>query len=84
MPERSPQLHERVWQFRMPDPVTDSTAYFEKRAKEMAQALNYRLVAISQVTAQPNADARLVSGKALVEGSLIARRGGRLPNKRQS
>ena len=34
-------LHERVWQFKLPDEIPENcAAYFEKRASEMAAALN--------------------------------------------
>jgi hypothetical protein len=78
MHEPSGTMHERVWQFKLPDKIgEDSKVYFERRAKELAEALNYRLVATSEVKVEPNAAFRLVSGKALVEGSFIVRKGGR-------
>jgi hypothetical protein len=73
-------VHEKAWQFQLPDPVKDPGAYFDRRAKEMAEALNYRLVSTSEITVKPSAASRLVSGKALVEGNFIFRKGGRLPN----
>jgi len=62
-------LHERVWQFKLPDEAPENcAAYFEKRASEMAAALNCRLVATSGVKVEPmRANARMVSGTALVE-----------------
>ena len=78
MHESSRILHERVWQFKLPDKIAeDCKVYFERRAKELAEALNYRLVSTSEVKVEPNATFRLVSGKALVEGSFIVRKGGR-------
>jgi hypothetical protein len=79
---RSVHFHERTWQFKLPNiPLEDSKAYFEKREKEMAEALSYRLVSISQVTVKSNAAFRSISGKALVEGNFILRKGGRLPQR---
>ena len=62
-------LHERVWQFKLPDETPENcAAYFEKRAGEMAAALNYRLVATSGVKVEPmRANTRMVTGTALVE-----------------
>jgi hypothetical protein len=78
MHDPSAILHERLWQFKLPDKIgEDCTVYFERRAKELAEALNYRLISISEVKVEPNATIRVVSGKALVEGSFIARKGGR-------
>ena len=74
----SRQMHERIWQFKLTDDAKDCTAFFEERAKALASALNYRLVATSQVEIKPIANIRMVSGRALVEGSAIARKGGRV------
>jgi hypothetical protein len=80
MTDRSRNLHERVWQFKLPEKIVeDSTIYFERRAKELAEALNFRLVSTRQIRVEPNATFRLVSGIALVEGSFTPRKGGRLP-----
>ena len=78
--KRSRKLHERVWQFKLPEKIAEApSVYFERRAKEMAEALNYRLVSTSQVKVEPNTTLRLVSGIALVEGSFTPRKGGRVP-----
>ena len=63
------KLQERVWRFKLTDEKAENcTAYFEKRAGELAAALNCRLVATSSVRVEPlTADARMVSGTALVE-----------------
>jgi hypothetical protein len=80
MHEPSVAMHERFWQFKLPEKIIeDATTYFERRAKELAEALNYRLVAISDVKVEPSATIRIVSGKALVAGSCMLRKGGRLP-----
>jgi hypothetical protein len=65
----SGKLQERVWQFKLTDESMENCAdYFEKRASEMAAALNCRLVATSSVRVEPlPANARMVSGTALVE-----------------
>ena len=65
----SGKLQERVWQFKLTDEKADDCAgYFEKRAGELAAALNCRLVATSGVRVAPlPANARMVSGTALVE-----------------
>ena len=76
--KRSRKLHQRFWQFKLPEKIVEApSVYFERRAKEMAEALNYRLVSTSQVKVEPNL--RLVSGIALVEGSFTPRKGGRVP-----
>lgn len=80
MTDRPGNLHERVWQFKLPEKIVeDSTVYFERRAKELAEALNLRLVSTSQIRVEPDAVLRVVSGIALVEGSFTPRKGGRLP-----
>jgi hypothetical protein len=65
----SGKLQERVWQFKLTDEKADNcAAYFEKRAGELAAALNCRLVATSDVRVEPlPANARMVSGTASVE-----------------
>jgi hypothetical protein len=65
----SGKLQERVWQFKLTDvSMKNCAAFFEKRASEMAAALNCRLVATSSVRVEPlPANARMVSGTALVE-----------------
>ena len=65
----SGNLQERAWQFKVTDERADDCAgYFEKRAGELAAALNCRLVAIASVRVEPlPANARMVSGTALLE-----------------
>jgi hypothetical protein len=65
----SGKLQERVWQFKLTDEKADDcTGYFEKRAGELAAALNCRLVATTSVRVEPlPANVRMVSGTALVE-----------------
>ena len=65
----SGKLQARVWQFKLTDEKADDCAgYFEKRASELAAALNCRLVATTSVRVEPlSANARMVSGTALVE-----------------
>lgn len=75
-------IHERIWQFKLSDEIfEDPTLFFDKRAKEMAAAFNYRLVGTCDVKVQPSLNSCLVTGKALIEGTTIPRKGGRLPAK---
>jgi len=62
-------LHERVWQFKLADENAENcAAYFEKRASELAAALNCRLVAMSGVKVEPpSGRAKMVVGTALLE-----------------
>jgi hypothetical protein len=63
------KLHERIWQFKLVDGETrDCSAYFRKRASEMAAALNCRLVAMSDVKVEHmRGEVRMVVGTALLE-----------------
>jgi hypothetical protein len=63
------KLHERIWQFKLVDVETrDCSAYFRKRASEMAAALNCRLVAMSGVKVEHmRGEVRMVVGTALLE-----------------
>jgi hypothetical protein len=65
----SGKLQERVWQFKLTDEKADDCAgYFEKRAGELAAALNCRLVATTNVRVEPlPTNARMVSGTAFLE-----------------
>jgi hypothetical protein len=66
-------MHERTWQFRLhDDKVIDCAAYFEKRASEVAEAMNCRVVA-SNVSAIENlrGNVRKIVGTALLENAKI-------------
>ena len=64
-------MHERTWQFRLHDDnVIDYTSYFEKRASEVAEALNCRVVASNVVSIENLRDnVRKVVGTALLENA---------------
>ncbi len=61
-------MYERTWQFRLTDEkVIDCASYFNKRASEVAAALNCQVVA-SNVTKIENLDGKIrkVIGNALL------------------
>lgn len=64
-------MHERTWQFRLHDKkVIDCTAYFGKRAGEVAAALNCQLVASNVVKVeQLRGNVRKIVGTALLENA---------------
>ena len=62
-------MHERVWQFRLADAtVIDCASYFDKRASEVAAALNCELVSSNVVRIeQLHGNVRKIVGTALIE-----------------
>jgi hypothetical protein len=62
-------MHERHWQFRLhDDTVVDCSAYFSKRAGEVAEALNCELVASNVVKIQElQGNVRRIMGTALLQ-----------------
>lgn len=62
-------MHERTWQFRLDDDnVIDCASYFEKRASEVAEALNCRVVASTVVRIENlRGNVRKIVGTALLE-----------------
>ena len=64
-------MHERTWQFRLHDEnVVDCASYFEKRASEMAAALNCEIVASNIVKIeQLRGNVRKIVGTALLKNS---------------
>ena len=83
-------MHERTWQFRLDDDkVVDCGSYFEKRAREVAEALNCQVVASNVVSVENlSGHGRKIVGQALLENASMngsapkARRGGRMPRVR--
>ena len=64
-------MHERMWQFRLHDDnVIDCASYFEKRAREVAEAMNCRVVASNIVSIQNlRGNVRKIVGTALLENT---------------
>lgn len=64
-------MHERTWQFRLNDDnVIDCASYFEKRASEVAEALNCRVVASNVVSIENlRGNVRKIVGNALLENA---------------
>ena len=64
-------MHERTWQFRLHDDnVIDCASYFEKRASEVAEALNCRVVASNVVSIENICgNVRKIVGTALLENA---------------
>lgn len=62
-------MHERTWQFRLTDKnIIDCASYFEKRASEVAAALNCQVVASNVVKIEClRGDVRKVVGTALLQ-----------------
>jgi hypothetical protein len=62
-------MHERHWQFRLNDhTVVDCSAYLEKRAREIAAAMNYDVVASNVVQIEHlRGNVRKVIGTALLQ-----------------
>jgi hypothetical protein len=74
-------MQEKIWKFRVNDGEIDCASYFRKRASELASALNYQLIATSEVEVGVGVSVRTVSGVALVDGQHATdRKGGRDPN----
>ena len=75
-------MHERTWQFRLlDDSVHDCATYFEKRAGEVAEAMNCRIVASNVVSVENlRGNVRKVVGTAMLENA--AERA--IPKARQS
>ena len=64
-------MHERTWQFRLHDDnVIDCVSYFEKRASEVAVAMNCRVVASNVVSIENlRGNVRRIVGTALLENA---------------
>ena len=64
-------MHERTWQFRLLDEsVLDCASYFEKRASEVAQAMNCRVVASSVVSVENlRGNVRRIIGTATLQNA---------------
>jgi hypothetical protein len=62
-------MHERTWQFRLADNnIIDCASYFEKRASEVAAALNCQVVASNVVKIEAlRGNVRKVIGTALLQ-----------------
>lgn len=62
-------MHERIWQFRLHDDnVIDCASYFEKRAGEVAEAMNCRVVASNVVSIENlRGNVRRIVGTAMLE-----------------
>ena len=65
-------MHERIWQFRLTDDnVIDCASYFDKRAIEVAAALNCQVVASNVVRIENlRGNVRKVVGTALLKDVL--------------
>jgi hypothetical protein len=59
---------------------TDYVSYFEKRAAEMATAVNCQLLATSHVQVADGTEARMVAGVAIMTGE-NSHKGGRRPKR---
>ena len=83
-------MHERTWQFRLDDEkVVDCGSYFEKRAREVAEAMNCQVVASTVVSVENlSGHGRKIVGHALLDNASMsasapkARKGGRVPKVR--
>ncbi|HUQ35753.1 MAG TPA: hypothetical protein VM144_05190 [Aestuariivirga sp.] len=66
-------MHERKWQFRLDDDnVIDCASYFEKRASEVAEAMNCRVVASNVVSIENlRGNVRKIIGTALLENAEV-------------
>ena len=75
-------MHERIWQFRLRDDnVIDCASYFAKRAGEVADALNCRVVASTVVSIENlRGNVRKIVGTALLENAGVWT----IPKPRQS
>ena len=64
-------MQERTWQFRLNDEhVVDCASYFEKRASEVAEAMNCRVVASNIVSIENlRGNVRKIVGTALLENT---------------
>ena len=64
-------MHERTWQFRLLDEsVLDCASYFEKRAREVAEAMNCRVVASNVVSVENlRGNVRRIVGTAMLENA---------------
>lgn len=64
-------MHERTWQFRLHDnSVIDCASYFEKRTREVAEAMNCRIVASNVVSIEIlRGNVRKIVGTALLENT---------------
>ncbi len=64
-------MHERIWQFRLHDEnVIDCASYFDKRANEMAAAMNCEVVASNVVKIERlRGNVRKIVGTALLKNS---------------
>lgn len=62
-------MHERTWQFRLDDDnVLDCASYFEKRASEVAEALNCWVVTSNVVSVENlRGNVRGIAGTATLE-----------------
>jgi len=62
-------MHQRTWQFRLRDEnMMDCASYFEKRAGEVATAINCQLVASNVVKVELlHGNVRKIVGTALLE-----------------
>jgi len=62
-------MHQRTWQFRLRDEnMMDCASYFEKRAGEVAAAINCQLVASNVVKVELlHGNVRKIVGTALLE-----------------
>jgi len=64
-------MHERRWQFRLHDDnIIDCASYFEKRASEVAEAMNCRVVASNVMSVENlRGNVRKIVGTALLENT---------------
>ena len=64
-------MHERTWQFRLLDEsVLDCASYFEKRASEVAVAMNCRIVTSNIVSVENlRGNIRKIVGTAMLENT---------------
>lgn len=65
-------MHERIWQFRLHDDnVIDCASYFEKRASEVAEAMNCRVVASNVISIENlYRNVRKIVGTAMLEKAM--------------
>lgn len=75
-------MHQRTWQFKLhDDSCIDGASYFEKRASEVAEAMNCRVVASNVVSIENlRGNVRRIVGTALLENA----GNGAIPKARQS